>query len=321
MSKASKIIISVLTAIGLCAVLWQFLNIREFTDTIRNVSLTWLGLTVIFFFIYQWLRTLRFSLLADAGGWPLFNTMCLHSFFNNTLPAGLGEAALIYLLKRMHGVIYSSGVASLMTARFMDLAVFSVLFLGIAVSFKNKIPEEVYFVMIGILCVLIIAAILFKALASFEIKPINNTHHKIKNILARHYNALADEFRKIGKNEIWIKLVLYTVGMWFSMYLFFLTTIYSLGYSLSWYSIMMLYLILFPINLLPVKGFGNFGTHEGAWFISLQILGLNTTDAAILGFGSHLVFLFVIFLFSLIPFSQFIYLKSKNPSAASRCEK
>jgi uncharacterized protein (TIRG00374 family) len=251
--KYSKVVISVLSAVGLCAALWRYLNIREFADVIRNISLQWLGVTLFLFITYQWFRTLRFSLLADANGcWPLFNTMCIHSFLNNTLPTGLGEVALVYLLRRMHDVTYSTGVAALLVARFIDLAVFSLLFLLIGLAFHETFPPEIYFVMLVIFILLIFAAILFRIVATFKIKSINTVRSRIKTRLIQHYNALSISFRQIGKSKIWTKLIVYSAGMWTCMYFFFGATIHSLGFSLSLDTVFMLYLILFPINMLPI---------------------------------------------------------------------
>jgi len=139
MSNSAKIFFCTLIAVVLCAVVWRYLNTAEFVEVMKNTSLSWLAVSGLLFLVYQWLRTLRFSLLADTGGsgWQLFNTLCLHSFLNSTLPAGLGEAALVYLLKKLHGLPYPSGAALLLAARFIDLGLFCLLFFLVGFEICN----------------------------------------------------------------------------------------------------------------------------------------------------------------------------------------
>ena len=318
MSNSAKIFFCTLIAVVLCAIVWRYLNTAEFIEVMKNTSLSWLAVSGLLFLVYQWLRTLRFSLLADAGGsgWQLFNTLCLHSFLNSTLPAGLGEAALVYLLKKLHGLPYPSGAALLLAARFIDLALFCLLFFLVGIAFLQKMPLEVFMVMCGLLGVLIVALILVRALSKYETGLSKSHRGKLKITISKHLQVFIDSLREISSRKIWLALIIYSASMWLTMYFFFMTIIYSLGYVMPWHSILMLYLLILPINLLPIKGVGNFGTHEAAWFIALQILGLKTADSAVLGFGSHILFLTVITATLLIPFSKYFVstLREKVPN-------
>jgi uncharacterized protein (TIRG00374 family) len=284
----------------------------------KNISLKWFVAAGLLFLFYQWARTLRFGLLADSPGfdWQLFNTLCIHSFLNGTLPAGLGEAALVFLLKKLHGLSYPSGTALLLAARFVDLVLFCVLFLIISFTFADKIPVDIFLWIGGVLVVLIIAFGLFRALTRY----LNTVNHfqdgKLQSTITVNLRAFSDTIVEVSKRKIWLRLIVYSMGMWFAMYLFFLTIIFSLGYVLSWYSVLMLYLLILPINLLPIKGIGNFGTHEAAWFVALRILGLPTADSALLGFGSHILFLVVIILTLLIPFCHFFFSTLRQNAAS-----
>jgi uncharacterized protein (TIRG00374 family) len=284
----------------------------------KNISLKWFVAAGLLFLLYQWIRTLRFSLLADSAGsdWQLFNTLCIHSFLNNTLPAGLGEAAVVFLLKKLHGLSYPSGAALLLAARFVDLVLFCVLFFVIGLTFSDKVPVDILLWIGGVLAVLIIALSLFRALTRY-LSTVNHLQGgKLQTAITVHLQAFTNTIVEVSKRKIWFRLILYSMGMWFAMYLFFLTIIFSLGYALSWHSVLMLYLLILPINLLPIKGIGNFGTHEAAWFVALRILDLSTADSALLGFGSHILFLVVIVLTLLIPFCHFFF-STLRPKAAN----
>jgi uncharacterized protein (TIRG00374 family) len=318
MSNSAKIFFSTLIALGLCAVVWRYLNTSEFIGVMKNISLKWLVVSSLLFLVYQLLRTFRFSLLANArgSGWQLFNTLCLHSFLNSTLPAGLGEAALVYLLKKLHGLPYPSGAALLLAVRFIDLALFCLLFFLVGVAFLDKMPLEIFLGMCGLLGALVIALILVRSLSKYETSLGNSHRGELQTTIREHLRLFLDTLAEVSNRKIWLGLILYSAGMWFTMYLFFMTIIFCLGYAIPWHNVLMLYLLILPINLLPIKGIGNFGTHEAAWFIALQILGLKTAESAVLGFGSHILFLTVITLTLLIPFSKYFVstLREKVPN-------
>ncbi|MDH5638153.1 MAG: hypothetical protein OEZ04_06645, partial [Nitrospinota bacterium] len=71
----------------------------------------------------------------------------------------------------------------------------------------------------------------------------------------------------------------------------------------------------FSVNLLPVKGVANFGTHETAWFIALRAFGVDPSMAALLGFGSHAV---ILVMHSLLggPAAGYLYLRGKRKDAS-----
>lgn len=275
----------------------QFLNIGNLIDVLRDLDWIWGAVSVCCFLTYQWLRSLRFVILTDApgGNGRAFVTICIQGVLNNALPAGFGEAALVYLFKKWHAVRYSSGTASLLAARYVDLLIFCTAFVCLSFGGGNRLPKYVYIFTITLTLSLLLfiasTVLVVSYLKKSEARP--GLHRGWAQSLIRKMRSIAEALEAIHKKGIWVRVVLYSCMMWFFMYLFFCTTLLTLGISLSPFTIFALYLILLPINVLPVKGIGNFGTHEAAWFIGLTALGLSAGDAALLGFGSHVVVLLV----------------------------
>ena len=118
-----KGIVSILIAFGLCLPLLRYVDLKTLIDVIGAASLLWIVGAAFAFGWYQWLRTQRFYLLVMPQGSRglLFGTISIHTFLNGILPAGVGEGAFVYLLKRLHQVSFLRGTSSLLCARLIDL--------------------------------------------------------------------------------------------------------------------------------------------------------------------------------------------------------
>ena len=298
MSRSARVVLSVLLTVVLVAIVWQFVdsdNLLQMLGAIRW-SLVWIALGI--FLLYQWLRALRLRLLigTDSTVFEVFNTQCVHAFLNSTLPAGLGEVALIWLLRHRHGVRLHLGAAGVLIVRGMDLFLYAALFFVLLLVYRDAIPPEVVLVMVGL--------VVFLMLAVGAIRMLSAEHAGAAWLRKRfkgHIDSMLQAFAEAGRKAIWFRLGLYSLAMWIAMYVFFVLIINALGYQLSWTNVLWLYLLIFPINLLPIKGVANLGTHEAAWFISMQILGMDPGPAAVLAFGSHILFLVISCLTLAIP--------------------
>jgi uncharacterized protein (TIRG00374 family) len=302
----AKITISFVIAALLFSFISKFLDYQRVGAILRQVSFKWLGMSFAAFLVYQWFRGLRFQLLVNLSGQngKFFNTQCMHAFLNNTLPGGLDELSLVYLLKRFHEVTFHYGAASLLVARFIDLALFSSLFVILIVFSWQLLTKPLIIVMTGVIGMLIIAAITVRALFYYE--KTQKLKDGILGKLHHHIASFSSAMRDVLSRGGYVKVILYSAAMWIAIFLHFLTAIWALGFQLSWFTVLLLYLMLLPIQLLPVKGVANFGTHELPWFVALQLLGLNASDAAVLGFGTHILFLIIVFMTALIPVMNYV---------------
>jgi len=272
-----KISISIVLTIVLGSFVFHFLQTEDLLESLKSISYLWLFCSFILFLVYQALRAYRFEILVDINEqrFSLFSTQCMHAFLNNTLPAGLGEIAFIFLLKHFHEVDYHRGTASLIIARLIDLGLFSFLFLILILFSWKLLPIELIYIMISIVLLLaLLVTILWFAIRwkerLIEFKRFQSVLLTIKKLL--------DEFHNISNIRL-TKVIIFSAFMWLVMYFFFVCIIYSLGFNLSLTVVLFLYLLIFPINLLPIKGVANFGTHEAAWFIALVIAGVSESDA------------------------------------------
>lgn len=299
MWRGTKVLVSLFLAVGLTLLVWRYLDVEQLIATLKRTSLGWFAASVALFFLYQWFRALRFRLLVDVEGGrgALFITLCAHALFNSILPAGLGELAFVWLLRRLHNLRYAEGAASLIVARFVDLSVFTALFVAVVVIFGDELPMALSLFTMGMVLSLVIGFFILRegvrrALAA---KLDNNSW------MNRFAVPVALAMKVIHSRGAYLPLAGYSMLMWVCMYLYFLTTVWALGYFISATQMLMFYLMLFPIRLMPIKGVANFGTHEAGWFIALVLLEVPSSQAATLAFGSHILFLAGLFIVALLP--------------------
>jgi len=309
MTKFAKIIISALVTLGLVIMIWRYLDFEHLTRVLVHLRWPWFAMSVAMLGFAQWLRACRLHrLLHISGGrWRLFNTICLYGLLSNTLPTGLAEPSLVYLLKKKHDIPLYSGTAVLLAVRLADLMIMSVLLLIVSLSARRRLPVEI--VLFSGLFLAVLLAVLGLGRIWLENQGIFQRIKgpRLMGWLSKHLAALAQAFESIRVPGSLGPLVVYSVSVWLVMYLCHLAMIYALGVRLSGYAVMLLYLLTFPVKLLPIRGVGDFGTHEAVWFVASIILGLEAADSALLGFGTHIIFLMAIVITAQIPLISSYY--------------
>lgn len=300
MRQTGRILLSLVLSVGLGWYVWHHVDEERLLSVLGHVRWPWLLAAFGAFLIYQGFRTARMKILVDdrspMGG--LFVTLCLQATLNKLLPVWLGEAALVYLLHKLHDVGLHRSAVSVFLARLVDLALFVAAFVGAVVLLGGALPVEVVVVMLVVAAIVVALTAAVAGLwwwnSRWASATIGNGKGHLSGWLRRHLQLLLDALGSVSGGRTLASLVVYSALMWGVMYLFFVLNIRALGFAVDAVDVFWLYLLLITVNLLPVKGIADVGTHEAAWFISLRILGVGSEDAAILAFGSHvLVFLSV----------------------------
>ena len=297
-----KGIVSILIAFGLCLPLLRYVDLKTLIDVIGAASLLWIVGAAFAFGWYQWLRTQRFYLLVMPQGSRglLFGTISIHTFLNGILPAGVGEGAFVYLLKRLHQVSFLRGTSSLLCARLIDLTLFCLLFFVVLFWVRHRLPGPLVWGMVLVVGLLAgVLASLWSAIFSrnWILKKL-----KIKSYrLYRYFEEFNISWRRMSDKRVLRSLIGYSMAMWLAMYGFFFAVIHALRFELGAEDVLFLYIALFPVSLLPIRGVANLGTHEATWVAVLVALGMSLKEATTLAFSSHILFLSAILVFGLLP--------------------
>lgn len=253
------------------------LNWSELYRTLEHVNLISYCFALASFISYQWFRAIRTKILIgqSINSLKLLHTIFLHCFVNNFMPVGIGEFALVYLLRRINGVKMTSGGATLITSRIVDLTLFIGLFAILIGFFPYDVPSSVTKVMIWV-AVSLVSVILVLVLAERIVKIFFHGETRWALILRQFF----DQLRLPRRKSVAVGLLIWSSLMWFSHYLAWVFAVKSVGLTLSMGNILWIYLMFFPLVLLPARGIMAIGPRIAAWFYCLQLVGIEAGVAA-----------------------------------------
>ncbi len=269
-----------------------------------NVRWSWFCLSALCFLMYQGFRAHRTNMILKTGI-PLgriYPTFCIQSFINMILPMWLGEAALVYLLRKLHTVNVRNGAASQIYLRSIDFFLFAIAMPPLILLCHDNLPSKLN-VSLPLLAALfampLILLFLFSRRSHNGMGFSFGLQWRLAKLIEHHLREFQVAFQMFANKKNALKTAMQSAVMWALSYLHYVFAIWALGFHLSAGDILKLYILLFPIQLVPIKGIADLGTLEGSWFLCLRIIGLSVHDAVLLGFGAHVLFMLV-YLLSLI---------------------
>jgi uncharacterized protein (TIRG00374 family) len=297
--RLQLLLISICLTIVLLGLVLSQLNFHKFERTLVTVRLEWVAGAVGAMLIYQFFRAARMRVLIDrTTHWiPLYATMCIQMTLAKLLPMWLGEIAMIWLLRKFHNVQIHIGTAGILLARFVDLALFSITLLAvIALSVAGE-RLEIIWIALALLTLVGVAAGGWAIAEHFQPRIGRYAGQaggrKIFKQLADHFVRLLEAIRAAAEKRNLLPLIFYSTSMWVAMWIAFLCYVRALGSQLDTLEVLFLYVLVFPMDLLPVRGVANLGTHEAIWFLALTAIGMPGTNAATLAVGSHILIFIV----------------------------
>jgi len=276
-------------------------------EVLRNASSKWIIAGVSFYWVQIMLKAIRFKYILGIENRFFGRTIGIqggHAILNNILPAGLGEVSILYLFKKVMNINYSKSVSSLFTLRTIDFALSAILF-ALLFLFKSKIvcfSTMLWTIMeclIGISVILLVFAGFFVYSDKFFKKISESAFINKFNILSRLNKFLIamrihlSEF--IAFDSILV-LSFLTLLIWLVTYFVLVAAAKTLNSGLLFSDIFFVFLMLWPITVLPIKGILNIGSHELGWVVPLMIIGHSKATAVLVAFGTHTIFLFNVIL-------------------------
>lgn len=293
-----KLFLALLISVFILFFLFKIVNISDILFALKKIPVVMILLSGMFYLLSYVFRVIRFKTLNKTriGFKSLFIVVCLHNFFNNILPARIGELSYIYLLKKRK-IPISQAAASLLIARLLDLLFILMIILAIIPFFLKGM--KIYWFQIVALIIILIAVITlpflimrFKKLLTNILLRIlllmNLNESRIKKIIIKA-EEMIDSLDIIKSKRVFLKSGISTLLIIASQYLFFYFILLGLGVNLNSLKIIMAVAIVFIIYIFPVQGVVGFGTYEGAWAISLIFLGISKEPAVTAGFVMHII--------------------------------
>lgn len=304
---AARIALSLGLGLALLAALahWSGLHPRELLATLRKLPLSAFLLALAIHVGIYLLRTWRFLVLLPQAPPPSFTQAftlgAAHNLATYVLPAKTGEAAWVVYLRIYAGVPSAVGLASLLVARLLDLAVLCSLLACacFALRFGGAYPQLAWLAPLGAAllapaagfallaarselclraCALVLGALRMKRLAFGQ------------RLLAR-LDEVAGAVREASRGARLVRAALLTVPQWLGIFAFYAVLARAMGLpeSLGFAEACFGSSLAVLTNLLPVNGLAGFGTQEAGWVFGFVALGVPHDQALATGMGVHLV--------------------------------
>jgi len=293
MNRKRAYALSAAVTIALLLPALAYLDGPAFLERLQRIGWVWLAIGCGAGVAYQGVRALRFGYLLDIG-WSLrlTATMCFHGVARKLLPVWIGEGFGVWLFQRRHGVQYGAGTGSLVLARSVDLTIATGVLLTLLVAgyVPAAAPEWLGWALVAIIAAMACGV---TALLIAGRIPRVRQHGRLR-LLERtveflHQSAHAVRFGLA--HRVLLPTFAASTLMWLAMYVQHYSFVWALGYRLDWTDVLWIQLLLMPIQLLPVRGFADAGTHETAWIIGALAVGVGAGKAVELAIGTHLLVL------------------------------
>jgi uncharacterized protein (TIRG00374 family) len=310
--KASGFIISlVIAAVFVAGVGWfSGVGLSDIAERVSACRPSFLGLALGAYAGSYLCRALRFRVLLRSEGPSLVGLFCVvavHNLMNMILPARTGELSYVYLLRSRFHVSSSSGVATLVVARVLDLLCL-LLFLGLGLlfysqSFDGQIPS----LLAACAAILLFAFAVFLNLSRIaragllllrKIAALTGlTGRRWADMILSKGQEVEDAFQAIRSRPILSLAFLWSVLIWLGIFLTCYLILLSMGVNdYTFGESIVGTSALNATCILPINSLGNLGTWEAGWAAGYLFLGMDKELAVETGAGEHIV----IFCFGLL---------------------
>lgn len=285
------------------ALVWFLLSRIELSDIPQVLAAINPYVLIVLLFLYgaiYVLQSLRFHLLLERriGIRDLFAITCVHTLTNNILPARTGELSYIYLVKK-YGLGSGQGIASLITARVLDLFVVALLF-SLSSSMIGKTTHSFQTLVTTItlgsaLLVSLLTGIIIlreKVLREFNRATRAARLDKLSPVqyISRKLDETVDSFNQMNQRST-VKAGALTLILWSLTYVILYVLSRELGITLRIHELIFTFTLLTLSNVLPIRSIAGFGIVEGVWAFALINFNIPENTAIATGFGIHLIVL------------------------------
>lgn len=288
------------------AILAREVSLEELAQRLRGfppgallAAAAWLALAGV-------VRALRLRILL-ARPLGLGETYAFNQIYNvvtATVPAGVGEAASAWLLRRALHVPLHAGLVALFVGRFLDLLVLLALFLGVLAA--GVVPVEasgglilLAAAMLGALLALGLAHLASRGRLARVLERWSLTHpgHAAPWLLLRRLaGLLAESLRMVPAGRRAAIVVLLTLATQLPSLAALHTLLDGARQPLPYTAAIVCFVIYLLLRMLPLQGIAGIGTTAAWWAIALTMLGVPGSEATVVGAVLYVAFYVVLLL-------------------------
>jgi len=300
MKKKGKSLFAIVFSCGLFAYFLHKLDVQAFLSTLGEISFLWIFIGLFLFLTQIVLKAYRLKYVLHIEDRFIKNTIGINGVYTllkNILPAGLGEVSIFYLLKKGIKIDYSRSVGAFFLFNTIDFLISALVLLGI---FLFKGDSEILLpaistiikALLGISAALVMAIYfviynrwLFEKMSQLVFINSTKVGRKIFYFLVnmRDYSAVFISFGSVSV------LAFFSIILWIVLFFLFVSACGAVHAGLNYWEICVVFIMLWPINALPIKGVLNLGSHQVGWVLPLTLMGYSTTCATLIAFGTHAI--------------------------------
>lgn len=315
-----RLALPILLAVVLTYPVLKQLHIEQLKEVF--VSFNWLFFagSLACLFLRSYARALRLRVLSGSqeSTGSFFAMISLQSFFLLMLPVALGELALVYLMNKINRVAGSKGMASVTVARVLDLGLYLLLAMAFLSFAATGLPSALKWGGLGLTAAFVVACLLGWALlrgrGQISASPQGpGLVARLKGYLLSYLEAL----RQVVQQGRGLILFLCSLSILVLNLAVMTCNIKAFDSSIPMLKIILFNIIATPLYMLPVKGIGNFGTHEAVYFFGLQLFGVSEGRSSALSLATHSLDFVLVGISATVGIGMLLVMKKRRRRQAS----
>ncbi|WP_163338223.1 lysylphosphatidylglycerol synthase domain-containing protein [Desulfopila sp. IMCC35008] len=305
-TRIHVLLFSLLTSICVFSYLLSRISFDDVLEAIKNISVSWLVLFLLFSVSMSVFRTWRYQLILHASGVhaasvPLFLITIVRNFFSDLLPARLGTLVYIYLVKSRLGLPLGPVVSSFAHAFVFDIISLSLLILPAVATVAAGEMSRPVLIISGLALTLASILVLvslpwFCRVGSMFVDKLKILPASFREKLVQMLIDSAGHLLKARQQGIYLRLLMLSFAVrvckYGSLYALLLGLVLPFGYMIADFPVNKVFLGLCSAELaasLPISGIAGFGAYEGAWALVFQLLGYPEQIAVVSSIAHHLL--------------------------------
>ena len=258
-------------------------NLRQ---QINKADLFMIFLAVGSYCVSNAVRALRFRCLLlpkQVLFIPIFHLTNLYNFITAMFPMGTGEFSYPILLKQKFGEEFGKGLHAVIITRLFDILIILPCCIITCLIFFGSVPILIplfmfLFFLIIIFCYLINRRYSQK-IRSFLETVVKKTNSRIINKLLNILITMYSEYEKLFTGYLPLKVLIYSVGQWFFVFLFFWFILQAVGLEISLLQSVYIGTSMTLFSFLPVNALGGIGFRDAALTWLLTMIGFSGKEA------------------------------------------
>jgi uncharacterized protein (TIRG00374 family) len=211
--------------------------------------------------------------------------------YNYLLPAKSGELSYLYLLNRRLRISVSESASGLLAARFLDFLAIALFLPIVLLTLRQQLPPWTIWLLATFALIMFAATGASVWLFRIRGEPSSIDSNTRQTWLARQWREFSVGMRRILRQGRYRSMLLLSLLIWLSVYTYTFLIVLGMGYQVDFIQLVVVSIVMVPLTLLPVQGFGNLGTHEFGWVIAFSFFGFPRDQALTIAVGVHIILL------------------------------